>query len=219
MSTKPQITSWSFSRWAEYEKCPLRAKLKFIDKLKEPSGPALEKGVRVHQLAQDYVEGTLKRLPLELKLFAQPFRDLKKIGAKCEQDWAFTTRWEPTGWFAPDAWLRVKTDVVYVDDADMTVIDHKTGKQYPDHATQLELYALAGFLVVPEAGWVHAHDWYLDTGLTREGTFSRCDTDTLKKEWLQRTKPMLKDTKFCPRPGSHCRWCIFKKEEGGQCPY
>ena len=31
------LTAWSFSRWDKHAQCPLKARLSFIDKLKEPS--------------------------------------------------------------------------------------------------------------------------------------------------------------------------------------
>ena len=42
MATKKTIpikplTSWSFSRYSDYKTCPLKAKLKHIDKIQEPS--------------------------------------------------------------------------------------------------------------------------------------------------------------------------------------
>ena len=52
----PRITSWSFSRWSCYSSCPYKAKLKFIDKLKEPGSPQMDRGTVIHELAEHYVK-------------------------------------------------------------------------------------------------------------------------------------------------------------------
>ena len=212
------ITAWSYSRWKCYEECPLKARFKFVDKLQEPGSPAMDRGTAIHQLAQDYTEGKVRLLPKELHPFKEDFRALKKAHALCELEWAFTSSWEPTTWFGIDAWLRVKTDVLVVEPATITVIDHKTGKKYDDHQGQLSLYALAGMILYPEVSAVNTQLWYLDQRDTLCQTYTIDALPKLKKEWIQKTKPMLKDKKFAPRPGSHCRWCYFRKEADGPCP-
>ena len=67
------LTSWSFSRYQDYKSCPAKAKYKHIDKLKEPPSPAMERGAAIHNLCEQYVRGTLAKLPPELKLFKDEF--------------------------------------------------------------------------------------------------------------------------------------------------
>ena len=39
----------------------------------------------------------------------------------------------------------------------------------------------------------------------------------LKALWEQNVKPMFKDEIFAPLPSYMCRWCHFRKDNGGPC--
>lgn len=200
------ITAWSFSRWQTYQNCPFKAKCKFIDKIPEPSSPAMERGSAIHKLAENFTDGSVKKMPKELKLFDKEFKELKKSGAKVEENWAFTSGWGMTSWFGRDAWLRVKTDAYAVTKKLLKIVDHKTGKPKPDHADQLSLYALSGLLRFPDVEEVTPELWYLDYGVKNDVqvTYNRDQLEALKKEWLQKTKPMLNDKSFKPKPNYPC---------------
>jgi hypothetical protein len=49
--------------------------------------------------------------------------------------------------------------------------------------------------------------------------FTPKDIDKLKKTWAKRTKAMLNDTTFAPRPNDKCRWCFFSASKNGPCKY
>jgi RecB family exonuclease len=207
--------------------CPLRAKLKHVDKLKEPedpNGPAA-RGSAIHKLAEDFLKGTIKKVPRDLSIFKDLFTEIKKKKAEAESQWAFTERWERVDWFAPNAWLRVKMDAHYLDGDTLHVIDHKTGRMKETHRLQLTLYALAGFMYLPSVTAVRASLWYLDH--EQDGVHNPLVEDFLRHEhegqlrgeWLTRTRGMLGDRTFKPRPGKHCMWCAFSKKKGGPCKY
>jgi CRISPR/Cas system-associated exonuclease Cas4 (RecB family) len=135
-----QITAWSYSRLGDYEKCPALAKFKHIDKLKEPGGPAMDKGNRVHGLAQVWVTGKMPtdtwgmtpallaelrtfaaklkgaRIPPELERFEKEFEILRKAKATAEENWCFRDDWTATRYDDWNrVWLRVKTDAHYLE--------------------------------------------------------------------------------------------------------
>lgn len=215
------LTAWSYSRWQTYEQCPLKAKLKFIDKLPEPSSPPMERGSAIHKLAENYVRGDIKKLPPELKLMKGKFKDLVKAEALAEEQWCFTRKWEVTGWFDANAWLRIKVDALNpnLKTRTLLIVDHKTGREKPDHMAQLSLYAMGGFIKHTDMEVVDAQLWYLDSGVPRSMLFKRSELPALKKDWTGKTKAMLSDTTFAPRPGNYCRWCHFSKAQGGPCKY
>ena len=220
IKSKPTISTWSYSRWKCWDQCPLKARFKFINKLVEPSSPALERGTQIHQMAQDFIEGKLKKLPAELKDFAKMIRKLKKIGATCELEWGFTKTWDPCAWMANDVWSRIKTDVIFTDSpGSRTVIDWKTGKIYDDNEEQMELYALATFLREPDCDRVITVLAYLDQNEAKERVFFRAGMDELRHEWERRVRPMLRDTIFPARPSHKCRWCHFRAANGGPCTF
>jgi RecB family exonuclease len=218
---QPQkITAWSFSRWQTYEECPAKAKYKFIDKLPEPSAPAMARGTVIHKLAEDYLKGTVKVIMPELKNYAEWFKELKPLKPLVEQEWAFDDQWKTTGWFDKNTWCRVKVDVAAKVDTTLFIIDHKTGRLNNGQPAQLDLYGTAGFLRVPGITHVSAQFWYLDhPAAPEEKVYEVAQLPALKKEWENNTKAMLNDTQFAPRPGNACRFCHFKKANGGPCKF
>jgi hypothetical protein len=151
-----QFTSWSYSRYRDYKRCPYFAKLKHLDKVPEGStvNPAMIRGSAIGAMAEDYTKGILKRLPSELSMFAKQFTALAKMKMKnvwVEESWCFDKDWKPIlhkfpldkngemMWdkFAPadcDAWrsiwVRVKMDLCGIDEQTnvLVPVDHKTGK-------------------------------------------------------------------------------------------
>jgi RecB family exonuclease len=221
------ITAWSHSRWACYEECPRKAYYKFIKKLPEPQGEALARGSEIHSKIEKYlVKGG--RVPPDIHKDVTPYvKELRKARVSVELQLAFDTEWRPVEWFSRAAWCRIMIDALrdpVVDEPEpyCEVIDWKTGKvkEQGEYDTQLELYGLAGLLCFPRVAKVNSKLVFTDHGVTYTGpTFTTKDADTLKKLWVKRTKAMLKDTKFSPNPGSACRWCHFKKNNGGPCDY
>ncbi len=234
------ITSWSFSRYADYQQCPLKAKLKFIDRIKEPPNAAMQRGVEIHNLAEAFIKGELDSLPNELRQFSKLFRRLRRKFSKrdgsliIEDTWAFTASWTPTTW---DDWsgcrVRIKVDCAERSGNELIVRDWKTGKYRPEkHAEyleQLQLYALGGLLSCVDVERVRAELVYLDIGQTHPGPdepaifYTRDQLDDLISAWERRVKPMLSDTCFAPRPSNLCNWCFFRQSNrangGGQCQF
>lgn len=215
-----QITSWSYSRYACYKECPAKAKYKFIDKLPEPSAPALDRGNFVHKLAEDFTTGKFKKLPTELRMFADQFKELKASKARVEETWAFTSSWNETTWNDwKGCWLRIKTDAYCFDETELYIIDHKTGKQRDGYEEQMSLYPVGGFLKFPQIKTIHTQLWFLDSGGTVEASYNVDQLKDLQKSWEKKVKPMLNDTRFAPKPGNACRFCNFSKSKGGPCKF
>lgn len=221
-----KATSWSFSRYADYKQCPLKFRLKHLDKIQEPPNAAMARGAAVHKQAEDYIKGLLAKLPAELKSFEQVFKDQRKLykkrtaGIVVEDDWAFTADWTRTQW---NDWVgcvvRIKLDNADNENPDVLIIrDWKTGKFRPEmneeYVEQMELYALAGLLLYPHVKEVVPWLVYVDQGVTyptveEPMVFTQADIPRLKKLWAVRTRAMLNDTKFAPKPNSKCRWCFY----------
>ena len=221
------LTAWSFSRYTAYKECPAKLKYSAIDKISEPSNTAMQRGNAIHQMAENYIKGTLKVLPPELKLFKDELAKLKKMfkadpgSMIVEQQWAFSKAWGDSSWFdMATCWARIKMDCGHhEDDTTLIVTDWKTGK-FREHEViiyteQLELYALSAMLLHPHIETVRPRLVYLDQDLVWDGppnkplVFTRTDIPALKKAWEKRVKPMLADTIFAPRPNSKCKWCFY----------
>lgn len=229
------LTAWSYSTYSQYIKCPLSVCFEKIKKVKiqEPPNPHFEKGDRVHKAAESYISGAGKAPKLIPELggsdkVRERLSMFRKAKAAVEIQWTFTKTWLPTSWFAGDAWLRIKTDVCLdtVKPPLVHITDWKTGKVYDDHKQQRSLYALGGLQLVDLgqlAGGskdvkVLAEHLYTDTGFEATEQFAMKDFAPLKRQWMERIKQMMSDTKYQAKTGFHCRYCKFRKSAGGPCP-
>jgi hypothetical protein len=234
MPTKAQklFTAASLSRVEDWESCPFFARCKHLDKLPVPVGPAMDRGRRIHKLAEDYGTGRLKELPPELKLFKKEFTDLRRHAKHLavEQQVAVDDRWVPTDWFGADAWLRIVFDAVYDVVTKLTVrviIDHKTGKVYREkNQAQLDLYAAVGFALPAQPAVVEVKTklWYLDQGEEVVQTFKPGDVPKLRAAWERRVKPFYADRTFKPTPSERAchpygKPCPFSRSVGGPCRF
>lgn len=226
------LTSWSYAVYTQYMKCALSVCFDKIQRIRiiEPANPHFEKGNRVHAAAEAYIKSTGRAPAIipELAAVKDRLAIFRKLKAMTERDWAFNRQWKPTGWFAPDAWLRVKVDVAAIDSGPPPLVyitDWKTGKMYDDHRQQRSLYALAGLQLLelgalPSAAKdseVVAEHLYTDTTQSATERFKPKDLAPLKREWLARIKQMMSDTKYPAKTGFHCRYCKFRKSAGGPC--
>lgn len=221
-----KIEAWSFSRFNDYESCPLMAKFKHVDRIKVPPNDAMKRGSHIHKLCEDYVKGAAKELPEELEAFREEFEALRGMASRMqlEAQIAVDRKWEPCDWFSPKAWLRVVYDSGNIDPDDSTVFivrDYKTGKIREEKGIQqLGLYAPAIFAHVSDSiETIRAELWYLDAGEIIEQEYARTDAPRLAKQWEKDTKKMLADTAFKPTPGRFCTWCDFSKDKLGKCEY
>ena len=215
------LSTWSISRLHDWERCPRYAMYRHGLKLPEPKGPALERGIAVHALAEAYLkaEEPPRRVPAELSKFAPQFRALRKKEAQSEVRFAVTEKWEPRGFFDPDVWGRAVADALVVSGKKARIVDFKTGKMRDGYGDQLELYALVVLLAHPEVLEVSCELWYLDSGELASSRFKRADLEELTARWTLRPLPMLEDRIFPSRPGWYCRYCHYRRDNAGPCEH
>ena len=229
---KPPIPRWSFSAIQTYEQCPYRTFLQKVKKIKEPSSPAADRGSQIHQIAEDYVNGTIESdtIPKELEKFETEFSVLREAYQNgkvfLEEDWGFNHDWDSGDWKMSDLWLLAKIDVgINASSTSMTIIDHKTGRKFGNelkHNSQLMLYAICCFMRYPRLEHVTAKLWYLDKGETTEQQYTRDQAMQFLPRWNARGLALTNAVNFPPTPSkSACRWCSYgKPNEDGElaCP-
>jgi putative RecB family exonuclease len=221
------ITAWSYSRYADYKQCPLRFKLKYIDKMQEPGSPAMQRGGDIHKEGENYLtakpgKGKALKVPAAYAHFAEEMEQLRTLDPMVEQQWGFTRQWTPTSWFGSDTWLRIVCDVVVkYDDDTVDLIDFKTGRKYDTNEEQVELFSCAPFIKWPEVEVVQTRLWYVDQAKDNEvlRTYTRDDFEGIRKSWEAKIVPMFKDKRFAPTPNDKCKWCNFSKAKGGPCKF
>lgn len=227
-----QFTSWSFTRYNDWRRCPAFAKYKHLDKLDEgPKNEAMQRGADIAKASEDYLKGVLKRLPKELQTFKDHYAFFRKQKTLVvEENWGFDANWNPVAW---NDWnncrLRVKIDIgyQYLEDNSFNIRDGKTGKfndfKNEEYLLQLELYAAAGVAMYPTVDELTTQLLYTDLGITfpKEDpqVWSRKEALAAQKKWDKRIKPMFADRTFAPRPGKYCQWCPFRSSNNGPCRY
>jgi len=220
------VKKWSFSSLKKFETCPHSIFLKYIKQLKEESGPAAERGVKIHKMAEDYVRGDILELPPELRKFETGFKKLHEdyhLGTiHCEYEMAFTVDWVQCTWDDNQAWARFILDLFIQDDPTSARLkDHKTGRREGNeikHAEQSLMYACALFQYFPLLQFIESEFWYLDEGTKMTKTYTREYCAMFMPKIDARAKKMTTETTFIARPSkSNCRWCYYAKTK--QCDW
>jgi CRISPR/Cas system-associated exonuclease Cas4 (RecB family) len=222
------LSQWSYSTITGWQQCPKRTKLRKVDKLPDPSGPAAERGTHFHKQVELYLTKGLPLtnhgayVPPKLDAFVPLLDKLRGYDLGVERQVAFDRSWRQVDFFGEEAWGRMVWDVSWYDAPVARIIDWKTGKPRPgEHGIQLELYSAAAMLLHPEAERVVATDEYLDIGPQGRlsHTMMRGEEVSVLDRWRRLAEMMENDTLFPARPGQHCRWCAFRGSKGGPCEF
>jgi RecB family exonuclease len=222
------IKTCSFSGLKEFEDCKYSSYLSRVKRFKRPSGAAANRGTAIHDLAENYVDGTLKDLPKELEDFSADFTYLRdryrneENTVHLEEDWGYKVDWTPTDWSNPELWLLMKLDSFVCEDATSArVIDYKSGKKFGNeikHSDQGMLYGIGAFERYPDLQYLNIEFWYLDHNDRMVKSMTRKRSEILKPRYYSRLIAMTTCTDFPPNPSTHgCRWCPHK--ETGNCEW
>lgn len=211
--------SWSYSKLSTYEKCPALKMYKYDLKIPVVAvqSPAMERGSALHTDLENHLGRGLYEVPEWMRPHF-PHLEKYQTGHK-EMVIRLTDKWEPV---VEDHWLICIIDLNHVEDKSATVIDYKSGKRYPSHLEQIELYNLSVLAQYPELELVEGKCYYLDEppGSWGKPVFtSREAFDAVKQRWVDRVIMMDSDTEGAPRPGYYCRWCDYRKSNEGPCKF
>lgn len=215
---KPRIIALSHSRMKTWETCPRKAQYKFVNKLKEPGSPAMDRGSEVHSTLEHFLQGKEVSLEAFTPETQEYMAELSALGdVQPEMQVAFDRDWNVVEWFHPSVFMRVVYDAL-VDTSNVTVVvDHKTGKKYDDHVQQEQLYAFTTYLLYGKPVEVQFN--YTDLNEVTSTTYDVSEMEGLKLLVEERAKPILDDEDFHPNPSYKCRWCFFRKSNMGPCSY
>ena len=211
---------WGFSKLDTYRDCPKKFFFQFIRKIPQPGSPAMERGSKLHEAIEMYLNGWAQELPPELENWKMPLDLIKGKDFQAEQAIGLDKSWKPlVDWFQKDTWLRAKMDAKYKEGPILTVIDFKSGKYRVPSTEQVELYAVVGGALNPECEKVIAEFWFLDSGDVYSRTYGRDELEKLRAKYEKAVAPLYADTTWIERPGAACRWCSYSKTKGGGCKY
>lgn len=215
--------AFSYSRWSLWEKCQAAYKYKNIDKLPEPTSPALEKGRRVHDEIAKYLMGAAGECPSAATKFTTMMGALREAKAQSpakvhvELQYAVDRDLRPVSWFGKNVWFRAAWDVL-IDGHETVAVDHKTGRPYGSYEDQKQLFALAAFWRDSAVESVTGHWIYLDTGDVHSATFTRDQAPALTDLWRGNAAMMESDRAFPAKPSQEaCRFYSFSWRKQGPC--
>lgn len=179
--------NWSISKLFMYEQCPMRFRLKYIDKLPElplPPDNPLERGNRIHKHLEDFVKGERSSLDgIEAKAIdafkpmIEHLRTLYSVQqATVEEDWLYDHNWDMTDkrYRCPthkdhrdldceqcqhEMWLWVKLDWSVLDEEKLTVItgDWKSGKSKYKAVDHIQQTQLYAAVSAIKYPWADTH--------------------------------------------------------------
>ncbi len=205
---------WYYSSLAAYEECPAKFRYRYVDGLKTPKSPAMARGVELHKMCEDTLNGEIETPP-ELASIARILERLKANKAQPEKAWRLDSQWRPV---ASDSWLIGIIDVHFILGDVLHVYDFKSGRGCPAHRQQLELYALIGLATYPEVKAVDCAGIYIDTGkFGYKRTVTREEAEPAQRQWSARAERLFADSKLEATPGRGCWWCDYKDSMGGPC--
>ena len=209
----------SYTAIKQYNSCPKRYYHQRITKeVKDQPGAATVYGERVHKQLEDYLKAPTNALPAEsvaLKPLCDMFTEQVQGSGQIlvEQEYTLNSNLEPTSWFAPDAWLRFKLDVLVVRDNNTAIVaDWKTGKRRPDF-DQLEMFALAVFKFWPEVTKVSSlFIWTKENAIDKE-IYRREHEDAMWTKLMtniHRIEKSLETDNWPAKPSGLCKFCPCK---------
>ena len=222
------IRAVSHSRMKTHEGCPRKAMYKFIDKLQEPGNDAMNRGLEVHKELENWLlcvngkkyegTGTAPRGKV-YDVIRGDVSDYSRYRYEVnpEQQVAFDKEWNVCDWFGANAWMRVVFDLAATSPCKNHIFigDYKTGKVYDDHDQQADLYAVAGYQM--GAASVDVAFYYIDQNQVQRYTYDRDELEQLVSVVEARAAQVTEDRIFATNPSWRCKYCHFRKENGGPC--
>lgn len=214
-------TRHSYSSISTYKECPRQYYYSYVLKLPSPPSAPMVRGTRLHKMCEDYMADPTKisPVPYDVKKIGLKLHHFRTLDAKPEVVWLVDKEWNPVT-DQKDAWVKAIIDVHYVQDETLYCYDYKSGRQYPSHYDQLNLYGVLGLLQYPTAKRVETGAIYIDSGVTGStDSLIREMLDYSRKRWDNELRGMERDQGLDPTPGDHCKRCTYSKHNGGPCEF
>ena len=213
LNAKGRPFSWSYTALADYEGCPKRyAASRFYCTMQFKETEAIIWGNRVHKAGELALLGVPHNDPAAFEpvkpfvsaMLASPHKE------EAEVEVTLTDALTPTKWFAKDAWLRIKLDVVMTLNNAANLYDYKTGK-VKDDTDQLRLCAAALSTVRPHLEqFTCKYIWTKFKVTTGMDLITKAEVPAIWQDFLPRVKRMedaWRTETFPARPSPLCPWC------------
>jgi CRISPR/Cas system-associated exonuclease Cas4 (RecB family) len=211
--------AYSYSAVKLYEQCPSRYKFNRIDRLQEPSGDAASRGSLIHSEIESIIKGELPLASNVVQYLIPQLNKWKLSNAQSEMQFAINEAWDLVDYKDKNAWFRGVIDLYFEEDDTATVLDFKTGKER-DYVDQVSVYAAVVLATKPHINRVNLVIEFIDS--QKNVQYSRITRDELgkyKDELANRISTINKDNIFAANPSGLCKFCHFRKSNGGPCKW
>ena len=218
MSNTP--VAWSHSVLEAFASCPRRYNLINRTKtIKEPPSKEMAYGQRVHKDLEAFLQFG-KPLPEDINFCAPIAETIRKkaVGGKLdvEQKMTLNANFQPTSWFAKDAWVRGITDFTIYRKDKAFIGDWKTGNP-KDNPQQLKLTSALTFATQPHVNEIiNTFVWLKTNSISTPFRVTRNGMKEIWQEFMPKVAELQKavDTNtFIPKPSGLCKnWCPVTKE-------
>lgn len=218
LNAKGKKFYWSYSALKNFEGCPFRyAHASFYCTTPFIQSEAAIWGDRVHKAGEMFLKGvphpdTEALIPVEPYVTA-----ILRAGYRPEPELEITLAENlfPTGWFAKNAWLRVKIDVVLTKDKLTALLyDWKTGKVRVD-PDQLRLCAAVLSMVRPHYERFEGKFIYTKHKVVKSiEPILKAEIPAIWEDFLIRAAKMERAwdrEDFPAKPSGLCPWCSVEK--------
>jgi len=216
------ITS-SYSGIMMYENCPSSYKRRYVTKEAvpvgeiDPSSPR-GRGLRLHNEIENYLNGE-QSLSHEMLRFREFLDALLEHDTQPEVQWSFDREWNEVPFEDKEnGMLRGILDCITRRSHVVEVYEWKTGREYPDHASQRVLYGLAALLLHPGVDKCIVTTLYLDSGNKPLTELTRDQMMSYKWIWERKVNQCQPPQPYHMRPNWKCKFCDFSRRNGGKCP-
>lgn len=191
----------------------------YIQRLPTPENQYMIRGSRLHKQCEDYLNDKLPEVPYEVKRAKKMLEELKLRKGIAERTWLVDKQWNPVV-ESRLAWLKAIVDVHFVEEDVLFLHDFKSGREYPGHREQLELYGLMGLQVYPDVKRCEFSAMYIDNGYSsNDGAILRgVLADAKRQSWTNKALALMQDVTYTPSPSTlKCGRCAYSKKNGGPC--
>lgn len=206
----------SYSSLSTWKKCPKLFHWNYVLGNRQPPNAAADRGTELHLALELFFKGG--SYPIANKVLA-PWRHFMEAltvhNPSPEAEYAVDQHWSPTGYEDPNAYARGKADLRHMIGNTFHVYDWKSGRIYPDHKQQGEMY-----LAMEEPHeFLVTHFVYLDSPLHVETRrYSKSDQMLIRAHLTEDIDTVNSATEYpaTPSPES-CKYCQLSWRKGGQC--
>lgn len=216
---------WSLSALSLFERCKYAYWNRYILGIKDNrlrTGPAA-RGTDIHKEIELYLTEGHPLSHAVNSYWHGALNDIKRYPFWAEHRIALDRNWQPVKW--EDGWLQMIIDLKVQKPGGYTVYDWKTGKQYPEHFEQKELYALGVHAEHPEENSIRTVHVYLDLYQQTPREYHRDSMPARRTQWNVRVAKLEKyiadgdKGQWIPEKNHFCRSCQFSKVNGGSCKF